>query len=85
MWPVYRRMASRMEDAARTLAQREGRPPEPTWGPRPSGRAILRIDHAFVEGVAPQRFRVVPIEGSDHRAIVLDIAVGSGTDGGVSG
>lgn len=76
LWPVYRRVASRMEDAARTVARRERRRPQRTWGLNPGGRAMLRIDHAFVEGVVPERFQVVPVAGSDHRAVVLDVAVG---------
>jgi endonuclease/exonuclease/phosphatase family metal-dependent hydrolase len=76
LWPVYWAMAARMEDAARTVARREGRRPERTWGPRPGGPAMLRIDHGFVAGVRPERFQVVPVEGSDHRAVVLDVAVG---------
>jgi endonuclease/exonuclease/phosphatase (EEP) superfamily protein YafD len=76
LWPVYRRVAARMEDAARTVARRERRWPRRTWGLNPGGRALLRIDHAFVEGVVPERFQVVPVSGSDHRAVVLDVAVG---------
>jgi len=78
LWPVYWGMAARMEDAARTLAQREGRRPARTWGPRLGGPAVLRIDHGFVAGVRPERFQGDPIEGSDHRAVVLDVAVGEG-------
>jgi len=76
LWPLYRRMTRRMTDAAVDLARREGRRPERTWGPRPGGSALLRIDHGFVEGVAPERFQVVSVEGSDHRALVLDVSVG---------
>jgi len=76
VWPVYRRMARRMSDAAVDLARREGRRPRRTWGPRPGGGALLRIDHGFVEGVTAERFRVVSVEGSDHRAVVLDVAAG---------
>ncbi|MBW2314511.1 MAG: endonuclease/exonuclease/phosphatase family protein [Deltaproteobacteria bacterium] len=78
LWPVYRGMAARMEDAARTVAHREGRRPARTWGPRLGGPAFLRIDHGFVAGVRPERFQVVPIEGSDHRAVVLDVAIDDG-------
>jgi len=77
-WPVYRRVAARMEDAARTVARREGRRPERTWSPRPEGARLLRIDHGFVDGLVPEAFRVVPVAGSDHRALVLDVSVDRG-------
>jgi len=85
LWPVYWRMAARMEDAARTVARREGRRPERTWSRQPGSTPLLRIDHGFVSGVRAERFQVVPVEGSDHRAIVLDLAVdggGAAVDGG---
>jgi len=74
LWPLYWRMALRMEDAARSVARREGRRPARTWSHRPGGRALLRIDHGFVAGVRPEGFQVVSVPGSDHRAIVLDVA-----------
>jgi endonuclease/exonuclease/phosphatase (EEP) superfamily protein YafD len=80
LWPVYWRMARRMADAARLVARREGRRTERTWSRRPGGRTWLRIDHGFVAGVRAEGFQVVPIAGSDHRAIVLDVAAGDATD-----
>lgn len=80
LWPVYWRMAARMEDAARVVARREGRRPQRTWSRRPGGAALLRIDHGFVAQVRPERFQVVPVEGSDHRAIVLDVALDEARD-----
>ena len=77
-WPAYRRIVSCMSDAAIGAAQVQGKQLEPTWGPRVGGRRLLRIDHAFAHGVRPHDFHVAPIEGSDHAAIVLDLA---GCDG----
>ena len=38
------------------------------WGPR-----WIRIDHAVVAGATPVSTRVVPIRGSDHRSLVVDL------------
>ena len=76
LWPLYRRMRGLMEDAAVVVARREGARPRRTWGPRPWAPRVLRIDHGFVSGVAPEGFQVVRIPGSDHSAVVLDVAVG---------
>jgi endonuclease/exonuclease/phosphatase family metal-dependent hydrolase len=34
-----------------------------------------RIDHAFCQGLRAEDFRVLPIRGSDHSAIVVDFAL----------
>jgi endonuclease/exonuclease/phosphatase family metal-dependent hydrolase len=72
LWPVYRRIARHFSDAAIAVAQRLGRPVEPTWG-LPNGRRLLRIDHAFTRGVEPSEFQVVALPNSDHSAIVVDL------------
>lgn len=72
-WPLYGRMAARLTDAALEVARRRGTRAEPTWGPRPGGRRLLRIDHAFVQGLVVHDFRVVPLPGGDHAAIVVDV------------
>jgi endonuclease/exonuclease/phosphatase (EEP) superfamily protein YafD len=73
-WPLYHRMAARFADAAKEVARRRGTAPVPTWGPRPGARRLLRIDHAFVGGLAVLDFRVVALRGCDHAAIVVDLA-----------
>ena len=73
IWPVYRRIAPQFTDAAIAVAQQRGRPLEPTWG-WPSARRFLRVDHAFTRGVAHIDFQVVALPGSDHSAIVVDLA-----------
>ena len=75
MWPVYRKLAARLSDAAVLAAERHARAVQPTWGPWAGSPRLLRIDHALVHGVAVEDFQVVPIDGGDHCAIVVDIAV----------
>ena len=72
-WPVYRRMVDRLEDAAVTVGQNGGPSPARTWGPTPGFPRLLRIDHVFVEGVVPIDARVVPMPGSDHSALLVEL------------
>ena len=74
LWPLYRRLASRLSDAAIEAARRRGVRSAPTWGPWPGGPRLARIDHALVHGVLVEDFQVVRIDGSDHSAIVLDVS-----------
>ncbi len=75
LWPAYRSLCTRLEDAALIVAQREGRQPQRTWGPRPGSPRLLRIDHALVDGFSVEDFRVHAIAGSDHSAIAIDLNV----------
>lgn len=75
-WPLYRRIAAHGADAARTLAGLGGGRPAPTWGPTDAGRRWLRLDHAFVSGLEVTGFEVLPLPGSDHHAIVVDLQIG---------
>lgn len=74
-WPAYRRLAALFDDAARIVAERHGRTPAPTWGPHPRAPRLLRIDHVLVDALDVSDFRVVALAGSDHSAIVVDLAV----------
>jgi endonuclease/exonuclease/phosphatase family metal-dependent hydrolase len=74
LWPVYRRLALHLTDAAVAAARHHGRPVQRTWGPWPKAPRLLRIDHALVHGVAVADFQVMPLAGGDHSAIVVDIA-----------
>jgi endonuclease/exonuclease/phosphatase family metal-dependent hydrolase len=74
-WPFYRRLAARMRDAARVVAERCGEPPVRTWGPWPGAPRLARIDHAFVDGLEVVDFRTVSVRGADHSAIVVDLAL----------
>jgi endonuclease/exonuclease/phosphatase (EEP) superfamily protein YafD len=78
VWPVYRRVAAEMRDAAHHVAAARGARPARTW---PNFRALpgvrlLRIDHAFVRGVEAHDVRVLEIAGSDHDAVCVDVALG---------
>lgn len=75
IWPVYRRLTAHLTDAAVAAARRRGSTPRPTWGPWPRGPRILRIDHALVHGVAVDDFQVMRVPGTDHSAIVVDLAI----------
>jgi len=74
LWPVYRRLATRLDDAARQVARRQGRRPRRTWGPTPGSPRLLRIDHVLVEAVEVHDVRVVPLPGSDHSAVIVELA-----------
>jgi len=74
-WPFYRQIASHLGDAAVMAARARGRRPLRTWGPTPRSPRLLRIDHAFVDGIAVEELQVLPIEGADHSAIILDLSL----------
>ncbi len=72
IWPVYRRLAERWEDLV--LAATGGRTrPAATWAWRPGLPRLLRIDHVFGRGVSAIDTKVVPVLGSDHAAVVVDL------------
>ena len=75
LWPVYRRLSAHFTDAAIAVGQRLGRGALPSWGTRPGGPRLLRIDHAFTRGVYARDFHVVSLAGSDHSAVVVDLSV----------
>jgi endonuclease/exonuclease/phosphatase family metal-dependent hydrolase len=72
-WGVYRQVAARLTDAAVLAARGNGHRPRPTWGPWSGAPRLLRIDHAFVAGLTVRALRVVPLPGSDHSALVIDV------------
>jgi len=74
-WPAYRRLAAELDDAAVLAAARSGRAPEPTWGPYPGSPRLLRIDHVLIDAFDVLDFRVFRLPGSDHSAVVADLAV----------
>lgn len=67
-WPLYRQLAKLATDAA--VAAGTARR---TWGPRPASPRLLRIDHAFVQGLVPTQTTLVPIKGSDHTGLLVDV------------
>jgi endonuclease/exonuclease/phosphatase (EEP) superfamily protein YafD len=74
-WPLYWRMASRLEDLARSHAARRGTRPQRTWSRWPEGPRLLRIDHCFGRGIHPEDVQVHPVPGSDHSAVVVDLVL----------
>lgn len=75
LWPAYRRLRARFDDAAVDAARRAGRRPGRTWGPWAGSVRLLRIDHVLVRGLAPLESRVLPLRGSDHSALVVDLGL----------
>lgn len=75
LWPVYQRFARRFDDLPLARARRRGERPKRTWGWFADGMAMLRIDHCFGRGVEIEDCSVLPIRGSDHRAMVLDLSL----------
>jgi endonuclease/exonuclease/phosphatase family metal-dependent hydrolase len=72
LWPVYRGLARRLEDLARSHARATGGRPGrtwPSWAPSP----LLRIDHCFARGLDLHGLRVLAIPGSDHRGLLVDL------------
>jgi endonuclease/exonuclease/phosphatase (EEP) superfamily protein YafD len=72
-WPAYRHLAERWHDLVVDHGSVCGVRPEKTWGWRPGWPRLLRIDHVFGSGVTATDVSVVPIKGSDHDAVVVDL------------
>src|SRR4029453_15791368 len=75
LWPAYRRLRTRFDDAAAEAARRIGRRPGRTWGPWAGSVRLLRIDHILVKGLVAAGTRVLPLRGSDHSALVADLTL----------
>lgn len=78
IWPAYRRLARRLRDAATDAARREGHRAPRTWRPHRRLPCLLRIDHVLTVGLTAHRLQVVPIQGSDHCALAVDLSIGDG-------
>jgi endonuclease/exonuclease/phosphatase family metal-dependent hydrolase len=76
-WPLYKRLAERFADLVAEHKTSQGERPERTWSWRPGWPRMLRIDHVFGVGVSVFDSLVVPISGSDHRAVIVDVALSS--------
>lgn len=74
-WPFYRRLAERWEDLVARSSTDSESDPAPTWAWRPGWPRLLRIDHVFGSGARATATQVVPIRGSDHAAVVVDLAL----------
>jgi endonuclease/exonuclease/phosphatase family metal-dependent hydrolase len=75
LWPLYRRLAGGVRDAAREAAAGNGGRPARTWGPWSGSPRLLRIDHALVSRLAVHALRAVRVPGSDHSALVVDLSL----------
>jgi len=76
LWPAYRRLATRLEDAALLHARRRGVRPARTW-PRGVGRLrLLRLDHCLARGCEVTRVEVLDLRGSDHCAVLVEVIAG---------
>jgi endonuclease/exonuclease/phosphatase family metal-dependent hydrolase len=75
IWPVYRSLASHLDDAALRYAEVTGSRPGRTWGPWHGAPRMLRIDHAFLHGLSVEHFEVVEVAGSDHSGILTDLRI----------
>ncbi len=75
VWPLYRSLARRLEDLALSHARSRGAMPERTWARWIGGPRLLRIDHCFGYGVRADDVRVVPIRGSDHSGLIVDLSL----------
>jgi endonuclease/exonuclease/phosphatase (EEP) superfamily protein YafD len=72
VWPAYRRLAERLRDVVHHHAASAGARAPRTWGPWHGAPRLLRIDHVFATGGRVLDLQTVPVEGSDHSALVVD-------------
>lgn len=72
-WPAYRRLRTRLDDGVADWARENRTRPPRTWSYRPGLPRILRIDHALVRDMSVEDVRVLPVSGSDHSALVVDL------------
>lgn len=72
-WPAYRYMTERWTDLMAEHASESGNRPGRTWAWRAGWPLMLRIDHVFGSGVVATHASVVPVKGSDHEAVVVDL------------
>jgi endonuclease/exonuclease/phosphatase family metal-dependent hydrolase len=75
LWPAYRTLTRGLRDAAVEASRSNGARPARTWGPWRGAPRFLRIDHALVSGLAVHAARVLPVAGSDHGALVVDLSL----------
>ncbi|MCL1598850.1 MAG: endonuclease/exonuclease/phosphatase family protein [Actinomycetia bacterium] len=69
-WREYKLLCDIGVDAARVTGTARR-----TWSHFVSGPRLLRIDHAFIANARPITTEAVPVRGSDHSALIVDIEV----------
>lgn len=72
-WPAYHRLGQFMDDTVAVWARRNSVAPQRTWAYKPHWRAMLRIDHVYARGLHATDVRVCKVDGSDHRALIVDL------------
>ena len=72
IWPLYRSLVARLTDAATV---RQGSDRCRTWPHVPAlGLAgLIRIDHCFLSNLTARDVQAVPIPGSDHLGLCVDV------------
>lgn len=78
-WPAYRQLRTRLDDGVADWARRNRTRPDRTWSYRPGLPRLLRIDHALVRGMTVTGVQVLPVRGSDHHALIVDLDLGAPT------
>lgn len=73
-WPAYKRIVRYLDDTVADHVSESGQQLPRTWGWRPGWPAMLRIDHVFAQGLAATAVKVVTVRGTDHRAVIVDLA-----------
>lgn len=73
-WPAYRQLTKRLTDAVAQWGEAHSVPPPCTWARRAGAPSRLRIDHVFASGLGARHVEVVDVKGSDHRALIVDMA-----------
>lgn len=69
-WPEYRMLTELGTDAARATGTQHRTWAQLRWGPR-----WIRIDHGFVSGAVAVSTETIPVRGSDHRGLMLDLEI----------
>lgn len=77
-WPAYWKLRRHLRDTVADWAASEGLIPQRTWAYRPGWRAMLRIDHVFADGLHATDVKVRNVDGSDHRALIVDLELDRG-------
>ena len=72
---AYKRMRAMLRDVIEEHARARGGSPAPTWGPTAAAPRVARIDHVMTAGLSARRVQLVRIEGSDHSALFVELAL----------
>ena len=73
IWPAYRRLVRHTNDTVGDWAKLHDLAAQRTWALRPGWPAMLRIDHVMATGLHATGAVTRSLEGSDHRALIVDL------------